>query len=266
MALHYRLFIHHQTPEGRTVGLYATSSLQVPSVLVAAVNILHKSVCCYLRMLTVWHCPCSSAARNCCSSRLISPACWAHSSKPAVGLLFWAHAGIDKQTDRHSDRRCCFAYYVGSASSSQYVPHKMLVCVIFICEFDSGICTVICCRPGVLYNAQDMLLYYPEQPSSSRLYVDSPSSFGLHYENVFVRSHDGTLLHAQFVRQPSHLVATVPTFVFFHGNAGNIGHRLPNIQLLYNCCNVNVLLVEYRGYGKSCGQPSEQGSLHFCIG
>ena len=174
----------------------------------------------------------------------------------------FAVLGPDKETDRHSDRCCCFAYYVGSASSSQYVPHKMLVCVIFICEFDSG----ICCRPGVLYNAQDMLLYYPEQPSSSRLYVDSPSSFGLHYENVFVRSHDGTLLHAQFVRQPSHLVATVPTFVFFHGNAGNIGHRLPNVQLLYNCCNVNVLLVEYRGYGKSCGQPSEQGWLHFCIG
>jgi len=118
----------------------------------------------------------------------------------------------------------------------------------------------LCCLTGVLYNAQDVLLYYPEQPSSSRLYVDSPSSFGLQYENVFIQSRDGTQLHAQFVYQPPHLSATVPTFLFFHGNAGNIGHRLPNVQLLYNCCNVNVFLVEYRGYGKSCGRPSEQGS------
>ena len=112
----------------------------------------------------------------------------------------------------------------------------------------------------MLYNAQDILLYYPEQPTSSRLYVDSPSSFSLQHESIFIRSHDGTQLHAQFIRQPPHLAATAPTFVFFHGNAGNIGHRLPNVLLLYNYCNVNVLLVEYRGYGKSSGQPSEQGS------
>jgi len=118
-------------------------------------------------------------------------------------------------------------------------------------------------RSGVLYSAQDMLLYYPEQPSSSRLYVDSPTSYGLPYENVFLRSHDGTQLHAVFIRQPAHLITTAPTFVFFHGNAGNIGHRLPNAVLLYNCCNVNVLLVEYRGYGKSCGRPSEEGYQDF---
>lgn len=112
---------------------------------------------------------------------------------------------------------------------------------------------------GALYNAQDLLLYYPEQPPTSRFYVDSPSSFGLQYENVFIRSHDGTQLHVQFIRQPPHRSSTAPTIVFFHGNAGNIGHRLSNVQLLYSCCDVNILLVEYRGYGKSCGRPSEQG-------
>ena len=84
--------------------------------------------------------------------------------------------------------------------------------------------------------------------------------FGLQYENVFIRSRDGTQLHVQFIRQPPHLTSTAPTFVFFHGNAGNVGHRLPNVQLMYSRCNVNVLLVEYRGYGKSSGRPSEQGS------
>jgi predicted alpha/beta-fold hydrolase len=114
---------------------------------------------------------------------------------------------------------------------------------------------------GILYNAQDMLLYYPDQPSSSRLFVDSPSTFGLFYESIYIRSHDGTQLHALLVRQSLSVSAAAPTVVFFHGNAGNIGHRLPNVQAMCWRNHVNVLLVEYRGYGKSQGWPSEQGNV-----
>jgi abhydrolase domain-containing protein 13 len=121
----------------------------------------------------------------------------------------------------------------------------------------------MCAFVGILYNAQDLLLYYPDQPSSSRLFVDSPSAYGLFHESVYIRSLDGTQLHAQFVRQPSSVSAAAPTVVFFHGNAGNIGHRLPNVQAMCLHNHVNVLLVEYRGYGKSRGCPSEQGNL--CI-
>ena len=110
-----------------------------------------------------------------------------------------------------------------------------------------------------MYNAQDLLLYHPDDPASSRLFVDSPSSHGLLHDSVYIRSHDGTRLHLQFTRQPTHLIATAPTLVFFHGNAGNIGHRLPIIKILCSQTGVNVLLVEYRGYGKSQGRPSEDG-------
>ena len=41
--------------------------------------------------------------------------------------------------------------------------------------------------------------------------------------------------------------------LYFHGNAGNIGHRLHNAQALYQHCGVNIFLVEYRGYGRSEG-------------
>jgi hypothetical protein len=91
------------------------------------------------------------------------------------------------------------------------------------------------------------------------LFVESPSSFGLPYKTVSIRSLDGTQLHGQFILQPSHRIATAPTFVLFHGNAGNIGHRLMNVQSLCFWLEVNVLLVEYRGYGKSHGYPSEHG-------
>uniref|UniRef100_A0A1I8F3D5 Hydrolase_4 domain-containing protein n=1 Tax=Macrostomum lignano TaxID=282301 RepID=A0A1I8F3D5_9PLAT len=51
----------------------------------------------------------------------------------------------------------------------------------------------------------------------------------------------------------------LPTLLFLHGNAGNIGHRLPNAALLFHQCRVNLFLLEYRGYGISTGAPSETG-------
>jgi len=46
--------------------------------------------------------------------------------------------------------------------------------------------------------------------------------------------------------------------IFFHGNAGNMGHRLSDILRL-NKFGINILGVDYRGYGKSTGKPSEEG-------
>ena len=50
-----------------------------------------------------------------------------------------------------------------------------------------------------------------------------------------------------------------PTIILFHGNAGNISHRLTNARDMYHSCKCNILMVEYRGYGKSTGEPTEQG-------
>ena len=54
-------------------------------------------------------------ASCCCSNRLISPACWTQSSKPAaLGLLLWARAGTDRRMDTVSFHRPCSAYYANS--------------------------------------------------------------------------------------------------------------------------------------------------------
>jgi fermentation-respiration switch protein FrsA (DUF1100 family) len=45
----------------------------------------------------------------------------------------------------------------------------------------------------------------------------------------------------------------------FHGNAGNIGHRLPIARILAEEFGYNAFLVEYRGYGFSTGDPNEKG-------
>lgn len=110
---------------------------------------------------------------------------------------------------------------------------------------------------GIVYHAGDWLLYHPDQPNNSRLYVPSPKIFGLPYENLYIRTKDGLRINVVLIKQAVHS-SKAPTAVFLHGNAGNIGHRLLNAKGLYNL-GLNVLMVEYRGYGLSDGTPGEEG-------
>ena len=48
--------------------------------------------------------------------------------------------------------------------------------------------------------------------------------------------------------------------VWFHGNAGNIGHRVDNLADLNSRLGVSIFIFDYRGYGRSDGTPSEQGT------
>uniref|UniRef100_A0A3Q3FQP1 Abhydrolase domain containing 13 n=1 Tax=Labrus bergylta TaxID=56723 RepID=A0A3Q3FQP1_9LABR len=107
---------------------------------------------------------------------------------------------------------------------------------------------------GILYKFQDVLLYFPDQPSSSRLYVPMPT--GIPHENVYIRTKDGVKLNLILLSPTS---SSPPTILYFHGNAGNIGHRVPNALLMLVNLKANVVLVDYRGYGKSEGEPSEDG-------
>jgi uncharacterized protein len=47
--------------------------------------------------------------------------------------------------------------------------------------------------------------------------------------------------------------------LFFHGNAGNISHRLDSLRI-FNGLGLSVLILDYRGYGQSTGRPTEQGT------
>ncbi|KAI1885346.1 hypothetical protein AGOR_G00219190 [Albula goreensis] len=115
---------------------------------------------------------------------------------------------------------------------------------------------------SILYKLQDALLYFPDQPSSSRLYVPVPA--GVPHESVFVRAKDGVRLNLIVLRHSgSEGTASgptpTPTVIYFHGNAGNVGHRVPNAMLMLVNLKANVVLLDYRGYGRSEGEPSEEG-------
>nr|XP_039255242.1 protein ABHD13-like [Styela clava] len=107
---------------------------------------------------------------------------------------------------------------------------------------------------GLLYKLQDRLLYHPEMPANSSLYVPFPSH--LPHEILRLKTEDGEGLHGYFIKKQEN-GSTSPTVLYFHGNAGNAGS--PCTLPLNTICGCNVLVVDYRGYGKSTGCPSEEG-------
>ena len=102
----------------------------------------------------------------------------------------------------------------------------------------------------VLYLAQPRLVFFP-----SRELATLPTPYGLEYEDIQLRTQDGVELHGWFLPAPTALA----TLLFFHGNAGNISHRLESIQLFHDI-GLDVMIIDYRGYGQSTGHASEQGT------
>ena len=95
-----------------------------------------------------------------------------------------------------------------------------------------------------------LFIYFPQ-----RDVFQTPGDRGLAFEDVRLTTADGILLHGWFV--PGEGAATL---VWFHGNAGNIAHRVDNIVELNERLGVSILIFDYRGYGRSDGSPSEQGT------
>ena len=79
------------------------------------------------------------------------------------------------------------------------------------------------------------------------------------YEELKLPTPDGETLGCFLIKAPNKQHAKNVTILMFHGNAGNIGHRLPIARVLSNDLACNVLMLEYRGYGLSTGNPSEKG-------
>jgi uncharacterized protein len=73
-------------------------------------------------------------------------------------------------------------------------------------------------------------------------------------EEVFFNTSDNETLQAYLLENKN----AKKLLIYFHGNAGNISHRLSDL-LTINKMNITVLGISYRGYGKSSGTPSEKG-------
>eukprot|EP01122_Echinamoeba_exundans_P005459 TRINITY_DN15612_c0_g1_i1.p1 TRINITY_DN15612_c0_g1~~TRINITY_DN15612_c0_g1_i1.p1 ORF type:complete len:239 (+),score=37.77 TRINITY_DN15612_c0_g1_i1:125-841(+) len=110
----------------------------------------------------------------------------------------------------------------------------------------------------LVYLVQDKLVYVPDIEMSRTQFLN-PADYGIEdWEELFLPTPDGEKIQVWFFRAPRN-PESAATMLYFHGNAGNISHRLEHIRALVFRCNLNVMIVSYRGYGKSSGFPSESG-------
>jgi fermentation-respiration switch protein FrsA (DUF1100 family) len=104
---------------------------------------------------------------------------------------------------------------------------------------------------ALLVFSVDRFMYYPRRGLDV-----SPADFGLEAEEVAFAASDGTALHGWYFPRPG----SRAVLVFFHGNAGNISHRLPMARL-FKRIPADLFLFDYRGYGKSAGRPRGEKPL-----
>lgn len=85
----------------------------------------------------------------------------------------------------------------------------------------------------------------------SKVEILTPTQLGLAYDNVFIPTPDGQLLHGWLLHVQGKLQGSV---YFLHGNAENISTHIASIMWL-PAYGYQVFLLDYRGYGRSTGSP-----------
>jgi fermentation-respiration switch protein FrsA (DUF1100 family) len=101
----------------------------------------------------------------------------------------------------------------------------------------------------LVYAGQSWLVYFP-----SRHLGLTPADLGLAYAEADIQTEDGVRLHGWAVPRQG----AGAWVLHCHGNGGNISGRLDLVKLLHDL-GCNVLVFDYRGYGRSQGRPSEEG-------
>jgi uncharacterized protein len=106
----------------------------------------------------------------------------------------------------------------------------------------------------VLRSVENRLIYYPPRYPEG---FPSPQIVAREVEDVWLLTADGVRINAFYRSNP----ASKQVLLWFHGNAENIGYGLDQMKALAKI-GVNILAVDYRGYGKSAGKPDEAGVYH----
>lgn len=98
---------------------------------------------------------------------------------------------------------------------------------------------------------ENRLIYFPPRYPEG---FPSPQTYEREVEDVWLQTSDGVRINAFY--RPN--AASKRVLLWFHGNAENIGYDLDQLRTFAKI-GVNILLVDYRGYGRSEGSPNEAG-------
>jgi fermentation-respiration switch protein FrsA (DUF1100 family) len=85
--------------------------------------------------------------------------------------------------------------------------------------------------------------------------IEPPGAYGLvDFTSLSIKTSDNVHIQAWYKEAKR----GYPTIIYFHGNAGNLAHRTQYFSLLRDA-GFGILGIDYRGYGASEGEPSEEG-------
>lgn len=104
---------------------------------------------------------------------------------------------------------------------------------------------------GCVEALENRLIFFPDKRIEA-----TPRDWGLAYEEISFKTQDGLSLHGWWI--PG--TGSPLTILWFHGNGGNISYRLDNIKRRHDLLGTNIFIFDYRGYGRSEGRASEEGT------
>ncbi len=96
----------------------------------------------------------------------------------------------------------------------------------------------------------NQFIFYPEPQITV-----NPHVLDMSFDDVWLTTSDGVEIHGWWLPCENALAS----LLFLHGNAGNITHRLDNLRVL-NEAGFQVLIIDYRGFGRSEGTPGVRGT------
>jgi uncharacterized protein len=93
----------------------------------------------------------------------------------------------------------------------------------------------------------------------SKEWAMTGAELGRPFQDIYFNASDGVRLNAWFFPADTNSPRRRFVMLVCHGNGGNISHRLDLCRVLLGA-GVNVLIFDYRGYGRSEGRLSEEGT------
>jgi pimeloyl-ACP methyl ester carboxylesterase len=104
---------------------------------------------------------------------------------------------------------------------------------------------------------QDQLFFQPKRGLAA-----TPDAADLDFEDLALTTPDGISLHAWWLPRPAvpapDLPGTALTVLYLHGANTNLGDRVDALRYWHDL-GFEILALDYRGYGRSSGRPSETG-------
>ena len=101
---------------------------------------------------------------------------------------------------------------------------------------------------NIVYIAQRQT-YHPDK----RMYI-TPQEIGIPYDDVNFKAEDGQIINGWFITA----VGAKATMLYCNGRTGNMCDQLAKVRFLHGM-GVNLMLFDYRGYGKNSCTPNEKG-------